>query len=87
MKTKIALAAAAEPKPMPIKDWFTAETYGEIKQLAKFVIASHPDSTPRSAAHDLINGKYSTQKEVNADVKILSDYAIVMIRNLRQRAK
>lgn len=76
-----------EPKEIPIRDWFPKDTYTEVKLVAKFVLDSNADTTPRSAARDLLNGKYTTKKQVTDDLKIVSDYAVLVVRSHMRLAK
>ncbi|MET0980315.1 MAG: hypothetical protein ABWX90_03605 [Candidatus Saccharimonadales bacterium] len=87
---KILISTAAkndDAQPMPAKDWFLQENYVEVKRLAKFVLDSNPDTTPRAAARDLLDGKYTTQKEINADLKLVSDHAVLIVRGIAKKAK
>ncbi len=86
-KIQISMSASVtSDKPLPTKDWFTKDVYAELAGLARYVLTTRPDTTPRSVCKDILSGKYTSAKELKADVKILIDYAKVIANNLRQRA-
>lgn len=88
--TKVIIATAKNMElnePIRAKDWFLKENYEAVKTMAKFVLANKPDTTPRNAARDLLSGKYSSQKDVNADLKLVTDHAIVIARSIQKAAK